>query len=289
MKNKVKNIIAGSLILCSLSLACLPDTETTTSSSTSSGISSSSVGSNSQSETTVEQQVTTSGNPPITETSDSENSSSNTSGEFDTIVMTITTDTNCGDGIIDFSEECDDGNTIAEDKCDDHCFKTRFAFRSFEQIPSNFGGTVFADGLCAMNAQRAKLKGEYKAWISDSDLFSAPEFRFNSTDFQGWYLLPTDPPKKLARGWKGLTTDFLVNWIDVSAAGVESILTPEFVWTGTLQDGTFSEGNTCNGWTTTDPSSKAQIGSVGNWNKEWTESQITECGFDKKIYCFQVD
>jgi len=276
MRNKIKNIIVSSLILCS----CLPDTETTSSSSSTTSVSSLS-GSNSQSETTVEQQVTTSGNPPVTETSDTD--------EFDTIVMTITTDTNCGDGIIEFPEECDDGNTVAEDSCDDSCFKTRFAFRSFEIIPSNFGGTFFADGLCAMNAKRAKLDGEYKAWVSDEDLFSAPKFRFNSTDFQGWYLLPTNPPKKLAKGWEGLTTDFLVNWIDVSAAGVESILTPEFTWTGTLQDGTFSEGNTCNGWTTTDPSSKAQIGSVGNWNKEWTESKITECGFDKKVYCFQVN
>ncbi len=280
MKNKIKNIIGSSLIL--LSISCLPDIETTSSSSSTTSVSSLS-SSISQSETTVEQQVTTSGSPPITETSDSDTS------EFDTIVMTISADSNCGDGLIEFPEECDDRNTIAEDSCDDSCFKTRFVFRSFESIPSNFGGTFFADGLCAMNAKRAKLDGEYKAWVSDADLFSAPKFRFNSTDFQGWYLLPTNPPKKLAKGWEGLTTEFLVNWIDVSAAGVESILTPEFTWTGTLQDGTFSEGNTCNGWTTTDPSSKAQIGSVGNWNKEWTESKIVECGFDKKIYCFQVD
>ena len=130
MRNKIKNIIVSSLILCS----CLPDTETTSSSSSTTSVSSSS-GSNSQSETTVEQQVTTSGNPPVTETSDTD--------EFDTIIMTISADSNCGDGLIEFPEECDDGNTIAEDFCDDSCFKTRFVFRSFESIPSNFGGTFF--------------------------------------------------------------------------------------------------------------------------------------------------
>ena len=277
MKNKIKNIAIVSLTF--LSLACLPNDQTTTDTtdtviSSTSEVSSSNI---SQSETTIEQQITTSGSPQITETSN------------DTIVMTITADSICGDGLIEFPEECDDGNLITEDSCDDSCFKTRMVFRSFEKLPSNFGGTFFADGICTMNAKRAKLEGTYKAWVSDSDLFSAPLFRFESEDFQGWYLLPTNPPKKLAKGWKGLTTDFLVNWIDVSAAGVEEILTPEFVWTGTLQDGTFSEGNTCNGWTTTDANSKAQIGSVGNWNKEWTEHQVTNCGFDKKIYCFQVD
>ena len=294
MKNKVKNIIIGctGLIL----MACPPNTGDTITGETSSGVSSSSAGSNSQSETTVEQQVTTSGNPPITETSDTENSSksSETSSNSDFPETSETSretseETLCSNGILDFSEECDDGNLIIEDSCDDHCFSTRFAFQSFESVPSNFGGVLEADAICQENADRAKLDGIYKAWVSDEFQFDSPLFRFASTDYKGWYLLPTDPPKKLARGWKGLTTDFLVNWIDVSAAGVESILTPEFVWTGTLQDGTFSEGNTCNGWTTTDPSSKAQIGSVGNWNKEWTESQITECGFDKKIYCFQVD
>lgn len=275
MKNKIKNIAIVSLTF--LSLACLPNDQTTTDTTDTVISSTSEVSSISQSETTVEQQITTSGSPQITETSN------------DTIVMTITADSICGDGLIEFPEECDDGNLIAEDSCDDSCFKTRMVFRSFEKLPSNFGGTFFADGICTMNAKRAKLEGTYKAWVSDSDLFSAPLFRFESEDFQGWYLLPTNPPKKLAKGWKGLTTDFLVNWIDVSAAGVEEILTPEFVWTGTLRDGTFSEGNTCNGWTTTDANSKAQIGSVGNWNKEWTEHQVTSCGFDKKIYCFQVD
>lgn len=288
MKNKVKNIIAGSLIL-SLSLGCLPNTEDTTTSSTSSGISSSSVNSNSQSETTVEQQVTTSGNPPVTETLNTENSSSNTSGEFDTIVMTISAIPLCGDGLQESPEECDDGNLIIEDSCDDHCFNTRFAFQSFESLPSNFGGVLEADTICQENANRAKLDGVYKAWVSDEFQFDSPLFRFASTDYKGWYLLPSNPPELLARGWEELTTIEIHHWIDIDAGGNESILTPEFAWTGTLQDGTFSEGNTCNGWTTTDPSVKAQIGSVGNWNKEWTESQITECGFDKKIYCFQVD
>ncbi len=288
MKNKVKNIIIGctGLIL----MACPPpNTGDTITGETSSGISSLSAGSDSQSETTVEQQVTTSGNPSVTETLNTENSSSNTSGEFDTIVMTISAIPLCGDGLQESPEECDDGNLIIEDSCDDHCFSTRFAFQSFESIPSNFGGVLEADAICQENADRAKLDGVYKAWVSDEFQFDSPLFRFASTDYKGWYLLPSNPPELLARGWEELTTIEIHHWIDIDAGGNESILTPEFAWTGTLQDGTFSEGNTCNGWTTTDPSSKAQIGSVGNWNKEWTESQITECGFDKKIYCFQVD
>lgn len=274
MKNKVKNSIIVFIGIVSLG-ACLPNNgNSTTTIEATTDIESTSDSSSSPgtSGTTIDQQITTSGNPQVTETSDSNNNESV-----------------CSNGILEPSEECDDGNLVIEDLCDDHCFKTRIVFRSSENISSNFGGTVFADDLCAMNAKRAKLDGNYKAWVSDSDMFSAPLFRFNSQDFQGWYLLPTNPPKKLAKGWHGLTNDFLVNWIDVSATGVESILTPEFVWTGTLQDGSFSEGNTCNGWTTTDASSKAQIGSVGNWNEEWTEYKVVECGFDKKIYCFQVN
>lgn len=271
MKNKVKNSIIVFIGAVSLS-ACLPNngnsTTTTETTKTTESVSSSSE----ISETTIDKQITTSGNPQVTETSDSDN------------IESV-----CGDGILQPNEECDDGNLVIEDSCDDSCFKTRIVFRSSENVPSDFGGTTFADEICTMNAKRAKLGGNYKAWVSDSDMFSAPLFRFDSQDFQGWYLLPTNPPKKLAKGWHGLTNDFLVNWIDVSATGVESILTPEFVWTGTLQDGSFSEGNTCNGWTTTDASSKAQIGSVGNWNEEWTEYKVVECGFDKKIYCFQVN
>jgi cysteine-rich repeat protein len=287
MANKVKNIIIGcaGLIL----MACPPNTGDTTSSSSSSGVSSLSAGSNSQSETTVEQQVTTSGNPLVTETSDSENSS-NTSG-FDTIVMTISAIPLCGDGLQESPEECDDGNLIIEDSCDDYCFSTRFAFQSFESLPSNFGGVLEADTICQENANRAKLDGVYKAWVSDEFQFDSPLFRFASTDYKGWYLLPSNPPELLARGWEELTTIEIHHWIDIDAGGNESIITPEFAWTGTNVDGTFSEGNTCQGWTSSNGFETALVGSINDlFDGKWTNFQQEICtrNIERKIYCFQV-
>lgn len=283
MKNKIKNIISSSLIL--LPISCLPDTETTNTSLSSSGVSSLS-SSISQSETTVEQQVTTSGSPSITETSDT----LNTSG-FDTIVMTINAIPLCGDGLQESPEECDDGNLVIEDSCDDRCLKTRFVFQSFESLPSDFGGVLEADAICQENAFRANLEGTYKAWVSDESLFDSPLFRFASTDYKGWYLLPSHPPELLARGWEELTTIEIHHWINIDADGNESILTPEFAWSSTLQDGSFSEGNTCQGWTSANGFDTALVGSIGElFDGKWTNFQQEICtrNIFRKIYCFQV-
>lgn len=303
--------LISTLIGMSVVFGCNPGTaeETVGSSSgvnTTSGFESSG---NGQSQTSISEQVTTSGSPNESSFTSSEtnsntlNSTSTTAftdsidsdisdtSTNDTIIMTISTSSICGDEIIEFPEECDDGNPIEEDDCSNDCFRPRLAFQSFQLIPSNFGGILIADQMCQENAFRVGLTGVYKAWVSDNDPNTAPKFRFNSQDFKGWYQLPTNPPSLLAKGWNGLTTEDILHWIDVLASGEQSILTPEFAWTGTKQDGSFIQESNCVNWTSNNGFDTAIVGTIGAFDSDWTELEHHVCmeNVNRKIYCFQVE
>jgi len=167
--------LISTLIGMSVVFGCNPGTaEETVGSSSSSGTSEFESSGNGQSQTSVSEQVTTSGNPNESSfTSSSETSSTSTTSltdsidsdtsdnsTNDTIIMTISTSSICGDEIIEFPEECDDGNPIEEDDCSNDCFRPRLAFQSFQLIPSNFGGILISkDGIeCLLIPQAYLLK-----------------------------------------------------------------------------------------------------------------------------------
>lgn len=275
---KMKKII--SLIGISLLMGCNPDVgfeETGSSTSESTSFSTSgSIDTFGMSETSIDPQVTTSGEV-ITTSGEDPNTS---------IVMTIVAIQECGDGLVEFPEECDDGNLIDDDECSNECVLPRFAFLSMSSVSSDFGGIEIADTLCQQDAKRSGLEGNFKAWLSDNNNAS-PKFRFNSEDFDGWYKLTNGA--NLAKGWIGLTSNDLLNWIDVFSNGQQNLITPEFAWTSTKQDGTAIKGGNCNNWKSLNDSEISIIGTIGANDSVWTVFTKAKCGSQiNRFYCFQI-
>lgn len=213
---------------------------------------------------------------------------SSTSDDIETgIVMTITAIQDCGDGLIEFPEECDDANNIDDDECSNQCFLPRLVFLSSVSLPSNFGGIKIADNICQKDALRNNLKGIFKAWISDSNSEKSPKFRFESENFKGWYKLPNNT--FLANGWNELISENLLNKIDVLSNGEQILSNQEFVWTNTNQDGTAIQNSSCDDWTSVDNSKNVVIGTINSIDSMWTIHSKIECGSKtNRFYCFQV-
>jgi cysteine-rich repeat protein len=204
----------------------------------------------------------------------------------------------CGDGFVQAgAEDCDDMNVEDLDACNNACASPRWVFvTSKSPIDSgNLGGVAGADAYCQMYAENASLSGTYMAWLTGMDPASAPATRFTSTEFKGWYLLPSEPPTPVALGWADLTSpnddmpeNYLQNAISVDENGKS--LGNGFAWTNTKADGTqFSPMEHCGTWT-----SDVGKGSSGNVNVAslgagWTDNEPQSCGVGLRLYCFQVE
>ncbi|MFY0539699.1 hypothetical protein [Nannocystis pusilla] len=139
----------------------------------------------------------------------------------------------CGDGFIEAGvEECDDGTPDGDDLCNrcEHV-SYRFVFTTSATFAGDFGNIAVADHTCTNTASAAKLpfarNTRWVAWLSAN---ASQAVQRLDHDFAGWYVLPTDPPTLLARGWSGLTSGTLHHAIDTTEDG-ESIPAPETVWT----------------------------------------------------------
>ncbi len=197
----------------------------------------------------------------------------------------------CGDGFLNSAkEQCDDSNLNEFDECSNSCELNRTVFLTHSPIGlSNFGGLEIADKFCQAEASEFDLKGNFAAWLSDDNPLNAPKFRFNSENFTSWYVLVNEFP--VAKGWLELTTAAeLLNPINVEANGFEN--DKSLVWTATNVDGTRNEKGACGNWNgiQTGPEFKVLVGKSSSINHQWTEN-IESCsdGISKKLYCFQVD
>lgn len=263
--------------ISSVSLDTFTMLDTSSSSSTSED-SPTSLGSTSNSE-----QVTTSGKPNE-DTSDSSNENETTNESSEPV-------SECGNGVIESEEKCDDGNVFDSDHCSNDCISARTIFLSKKEMFADFGGTILANVTCAEEAKEAGLQGVYFAWLSNEDSFFDPVNSFNSIDFKGWYILPfpyDDIP--IAKGWKELTSDDLETSLNIQADGFLDETT-RIVWTATSFSGHRNlSSSTCNNWLdlnreitwTGDPQSFSQY--------EWTSGQINSCDTFTlgKLYCVQI-
>lgn len=214
----------------------------------------------------------------------------------------IGTNIQCGNSVIEENEECDDGNLIDEDICSNECILPRIVFLSSEYIGlPDFGGIDIADDFCQNEAQKFNISGTFKAWLSDDNPDNDPIFRLNSTNFKGWYILPSiddDLELPVAKGWNGLIED-LVNPINVTSAGVKDFSNVS-VWTNTNNNGYRNDNTTtCTNWTQLDEAKMTQVGSPKEVDGKWTAYSTVTCSGPfpaphppsggAKIYCFQVD
>ena len=205
----------------------------------------------------------------------------------------------CGDGFVEAgAEDCDDMNGEDLDACNNACASPRWVFvTSMNTGSGNLGGITGADAYCQMFAMVEGLPGTYKAWLTGADPASAPATRFASTEFKGWYLLPSDPPTPVALGWMDLTSpnedmpeDYLQTPIHISEDGSDVV--DGSAWSNTKPDGTQHDlVNHCGDWV---KGINGLVGSVGlaetsTKDAQWTVNGTAGCNGGNRLYCFQVE
>ncbi|HEY0133222.1 MAG TPA: DUF4215 domain-containing protein, partial [Nannocystis sp.] len=92
----------------------------------------------------------------------------------------------CGNGVLEkfgwVPEECDDGNLIPDDGCEDNCSADRTMFVSSKRYQAgDFKSLYLADALCAQAANDAGLANwlKFRAWLSDSKTSARDRFKFS--------------------------------------------------------------------------------------------------------------
>lgn len=198
----------------------------------------------------------------------------------------------CGDGHINLivGEECDDGNPTDNDECSNGCERPRWVFLTSDYIgPPNFGGLAKADEFCQNDADKFGFIGNYKAWLSDSDPNNDPIVRFGDfSKFNGWYRLPSDPPTPIGKG-----AEFKLNLlapVNVMLTGTKDLIV-ESVWTNTKPTGfAVDYTNNCNNWTMNSLSFSTVVGSPQSVTNGWTTAGGKNCGsgVGSKLYCFEI-
>lgn len=289
----MKKLIFTSLLI--LGIACNPGSVEETTTEQSSGFNTSGEG---QSQTSIVIQMTTSGEPNSTDSANSTETTSSNPTEVNTVtteIETTTTETTealsiCGNNILELLEECDDGNINEWDDCSNDCLNNRTVFLTTDFIGlANFGGIEVADQFCQIEAKVFSIPGIYKAWLSDDSSQNQPKFRFDSQNFEGWYVKLDQTP--IAKGWKDLTDGELTSSINIQSNGFID-RGNNLVWTATNSDGTKNISGSCGNWTEINSGSgfNVVLGNPNSINTEWTTIE-NSCGSEilKKLYCFQVD
>jgi cysteine-rich repeat protein len=227
---------------------------------------------------------------------DSSSSSTDDSADSGTTASVDSTDTDtgtstgaapfCGDGTLDESEECDDGNLVTDDGCN-ACKRDRLMFVSSE--PGFLGGMLQglkgADNYCVSRAGQAGFENflKFKAFLSDSQT-DAVDRLFAG---EGRYVLVDGTV--VADNWQALLTGPLQHPIELTELG-EVLHRP--VWTGTRHgDGRAVPGSMhCDDWTSVDPDKKANFGWSDEVDANWTQSEVfnpDSCGSMNVIYCIE--
>lgn len=197
----------------------------------------------------------------------------------------------CGNGLLeplsDPPEECDDGNQITGDGCDETCAADRIIFVSGNLYQAGYlEGLHVADGLCvneAIDVPGLPRPLEFRAWLSDS----ATDARDRFTPGRGRIVLVNG--LVVADSWEDLLAGALQTPIEVTADG-ETYHGP--VWTGTRPDGLGVPGaNHCDDWTSYSLNKSAHYGYSDRITGEWTLSAEFDnpfpCNGDFAVYCLQ--
>jgi len=170
----------------------------------------------------------------------------------------------CGDGAVDDGEECDDGNDVDIDDCDNACARSWTIFVTSETMyTGKINGLVGADTRCTNRALNAGLPRalNYTALISDSTTDAAERLH----PARGWYRLLNGLP--VAHGWDALMTGPLMNPVNVNE---KSETTEAQVWTGTAPGGIAVPGaEHCMDWMSDSVLLKGHWGRSAEVDSDW--------------------
>jgi cysteine-rich repeat protein len=200
----------------------------------------------------------------------------------------------CGNGVVEADEVCDDGNAN-DDVCTNTCAwgpATRIVFVTSEIYTGNLGGLAGADAKCQSLADAAGLPGNYMAWLSTGA--SSPSTRFMQSPNP--YVLVNGT--KVADDWADLTDEEIDHPIDTDQAGnpsPEGVGLPcrnetRVVFTSTFWDGTDLVGpldGDCQGWTTSSGSWLTTLARTTRVNPWSHGCNGPFCADSAGLYCFQ--
>jgi cysteine-rich repeat protein len=206
----------------------------------------------------------------------------NTSNSDDcTAICTIPA---CGDGIISTDEECDDGGKENGDGCSALCFdEYKFVFVTSQTFLGNFGGFAAADAVCNTLAGQANLPGEYRAWLSDSNVGAYQRLTHANVP----YVLPGNAAE-IATSWNDLVDGSIAARIDVHEDGTLAPAGGSQVWTGTNAEGGLYDGSlTCADWTSASDSNEGWTGYYNSDTPTWTSDREYSCADEYRLYCVQ--
>lgn len=198
----------------------------------------------------------------------------------------------CGDGMVEGSEQCDDGNQIDGDGCSSQCsqeaLEKLYVFTTLGTFNGNIGGIAMADAQCQAEAKNNGLPGIYLAWLSSFEI--SPKDRFKAHDLP--YVLPGEDEPVVAVGTGQLFGTNHTHPIDRGPDGSwlktrGGCDAGSLVWTGTTNGGAASPAN-CNGFTNANPGVFGLAGELGNMGADWSDSCPVGCENNTlRLYCFQ--
>lgn len=179
----------------------------------------------------------------------------------------------CGDGQVDFMEECDGG-----DRCF-KCLRDRVVFLAGAKFtPIQFGSVEGADAVCSKLAAEGGLLGEFKAWLATPVYSPATHFKIAA----GRYIRTDNIV--IAESWGALTSGTLDAPVTLDANGKEYGAVA--VWTSTATNGEWAGDFACSDWTAN--SGIATWGGAPFTDARWTQfGEVVECYHELSIYCFE--
>jgi len=167
---------------------------------------------------------------------------------------------------------------------------------------AGLGGLLGADAKCQAAADKAKLGGSYKAWLSDSK--QAPANRFDASCFKGAPFVLVDGTV-IAKDWTELTSGTLRNGIGKTETGDSAPLNNACsnlppgtaAWTLTTESGNAEADKVtkaCVDWTSGSMATSAQMvwgkpGAKQNWSINYGCNKFgaTSCSRTASLYCFE--
>jgi cysteine-rich repeat protein len=193
----------------------------------------------------------------------------------------------CGNGVVEafgaVPEECDDGNLVPDDGCDDTCaadirvFVTSTTFKAGELM-----SLYLADAQCLQLAFDAlEFDGRFRAWLSDS-----------ATDIRdvvsGRGRLVMVDGRAFSSGWDALLAGEVLTPLEVTEQGE---IYHGGVWTGTRPDGTAApDSDHCADWSSNDGEG-GYYGYSDEVSSDWTLAEVfdnpTVCISPFALYCWE--
>lgn len=185
----------------------------------------------------------------------------------------------CGDGLVQSpTEECDQG-PMGGDDCTPICTFEGFAVfvTSDAYTGGELDGLDGADWECKSSAGKAGLPEPefYRAWLSRANEEAKGRLEHSAHPY---YRLDR---MVVATDWDDLTDGTLLKPI-VITEHKDDIGSVE-VWTNTALDGSPASEHDCDGWT--DNSQKGLFGASDAIGGVWTQKQVYFCDEPKHLYC----